>query len=488
MSSLKKNFIYNFILLGGSYLMAFAVFPYISRVLGPENVGIVNFIDSTIEYFMILSMMGMSTVGVREIAANRNSPHKLNEVFSSLFFVNFIFTFLAISVLVLAYIFLPNLSKYPDMVFVGIIKLIFNFLLLEWVFRGLEDFKYISIRSLIIKFIYFICVFIFVRHNNDYLTYYILLTGMTVVNAIVNWRYATKKFHFNIYSPSWKIFIKPFVLIGLYSLCIGMYSTFNVMFLGMVSTESEVGYYTTSLKLFAVIIGVYYSFTSVALPRMSHLLANSDTEEFNRLINLTANILISVSVPLIFTGISLAPNIIYIIGGPEYAAAVLPLIIIFPLLLVIGYNKILIDQILMPFRKDSSLLNNALICATITILLNAILVKRFGAIGSAIVWVVSELTLLTLSLRTVSTFLYLKFPTKILFKQILSYLPLCILIYIIKLIICDIIVEFIVGSLFAIMYVALIQIYYFKDPTIVSIIKKATHLFLKDNKTSRFLV
>ena len=167
MPSLKTNFIYNFILTGSNYLMALAVFPYISRVLGPENVGIVNFVDSTIDYFIMLSTMGMMFVGVREIASAKNNPERLSSTFSGLFIVNLIFTILSLLALGTAYIFIPALSKYPEMVFIGVIKLIFKFLLIEWFFLGLEDFKYISIRSLIIKFIYVIGVFLWVRQPSD---------------------------------------------------------------------------------------------------------------------------------------------------------------------------------------------------------------------------------------------------------------------------------------------------------------------------------
>ena len=204
MPSLKTNFIYNFILTGSNYLMALAVFPYISRVLGPENVGIVNFVDSTIDYFIMLSTMGMMFVGVREIASAKNNPERLSSTFSGLFIVNLIFTILSLLALGTAYIFIPALSKYPEMVFIGVIKLIFKFLLIEWFFLGLEDFKYISIRSLIIKLIFVIGVFVWVRQPSDYEKYYILLVGILVAGAIANWEYGRKKIKFIFNNSSWK--------------------------------------------------------------------------------------------------------------------------------------------------------------------------------------------------------------------------------------------------------------------------------------------
>ena len=81
---LQKNFIYNSIITTSNYIFPLIVFPYISRVLGVTNVGVFNFIDSVVNYFVVFSMMGLSTLGVREIAAVRTDKEKLDKVFSSL--------------------------------------------------------------------------------------------------------------------------------------------------------------------------------------------------------------------------------------------------------------------------------------------------------------------------------------------------------------------------------------------------------------------
>ncbi|WP_301024404.1 flippase [Muribaculum sp.] len=472
MPSLKTNFIYNFILTGGNHLMAFAVFPYISRVLGPENVGIVNFVDSTIDYFIMLSTMGMMSVGVREIASAKNNPERLSNAFSGLFFVNLLFTILSLLALGATYIFLPALSEYPEMVFIGVIKLIFKFLLIEWFFCGLEDFKYISIRSLIIKFIYVIGVFIWVRQASDYEKYYILLVGIQVAGAIANWEYGRKKIKFVFNRSSCKSYIRPFIYLGLYSLCIGMYNTFNVMFLGIATNETEVGYYTTALKMFAVIIAFYYAFTGVALPRMSALLSEKNIDEFINLIHRTTNTLIALSIPIIISGICLAPQIIFIIGGPKFNGSIIPMILIFPLLIIIGYNKILIEQIMMPYKKDKILMRNAAISALITIVLNILLARPLGAIGTAIVWIGAEITLLILSMKAVVNLLPIKFPVYDLIKQVIIYIPMGVSLWYMGHIFNNNYIHFATGVLFATIYFIIIQYKYIKTPEVNNMIKK----------------
>lgn len=83
MPSIKKNFIYNAILTMSGYIFPLIIYPYISRVLGVANIGACNFVDSIVEYFTIISMMGMNTIGIREIARCKGDRNRLNYVFQN---------------------------------------------------------------------------------------------------------------------------------------------------------------------------------------------------------------------------------------------------------------------------------------------------------------------------------------------------------------------------------------------------------------------
>jgi Membrane protein involved in the export of O-antigen and teichoic acid len=88
MPSIKKNFFYNGLLTVANYLFPLITYPYVSRVLGVSNIGICNFVDSIVNYFILFSMMGISIVGVREIAAVREDREARNRVFSNLIALN----------------------------------------------------------------------------------------------------------------------------------------------------------------------------------------------------------------------------------------------------------------------------------------------------------------------------------------------------------------------------------------------------------------
>ena len=124
--SIKKNFLYNSILTLSGYFFPLLTYPYVSRVLGVSNIGICNFIDSIVNYFMLFSMMGIATVGMREIALHRDNRQEMSRHFSGLIVLNLTSTILAIIVLIGSMYLVPALFPYRRLLFIGVCKLFFN--------------------------------------------------------------------------------------------------------------------------------------------------------------------------------------------------------------------------------------------------------------------------------------------------------------------------------------------------------------------------
>ena len=189
---LKKNIGFNLILTFANYLIPLIVYPYISRVLEVDNIGLCNFIDNIINYFILFSMAGISSYGVREIARCKDNPQKLSNVFSSLMTLNIILTGIALIALTLSTAYISELRENRQFIAIGSIKIIFNIFLIEWFYQGLENFKFITIRTLIIKTAYICGVFLFIKEKSDVLIYFGLLTLTTVLNSIINFTYSRK--------------------------------------------------------------------------------------------------------------------------------------------------------------------------------------------------------------------------------------------------------------------------------------------------------
>ena len=160
MSSIKRNFFYSSILTTANYIFPLLTFPYVSRVLGVTNIGIVNFVDSVIHYFILVSMMGINIVGIREVAKCKKNKEELSQTFSGLFWLNSITTIVALALLAVVTLAFEQIRTYWHLVAVGALKLLLNYMLIEWLYKGLEEFKYITYRTILIKILYVISIFI----------------------------------------------------------------------------------------------------------------------------------------------------------------------------------------------------------------------------------------------------------------------------------------------------------------------------------------
>lgn len=394
MSILRKNILYSGILTTANYIFPLLTYPYVSRVLGVANIGACNFVDSIINYFLILSVLGMGTVGIREIAKNKSDKNKLQTTFSQLFTINAISTTVALVVLLIAMHTIPKLKENYDLMWIGVLKLVFNYLLIEWFYKGLEVFKYVTSRTIFVRCLYVLSVFLFVKRNDDVALYYLLTSATIVVNAIVNLIYARKFIKIKFCFSSLKDLTKSVCALGVYNILTSLYTTFNVAYLGFISSETQVGYYTTSTKIHTIILMAFTAVTGVLMPRMASILSEKKYGEYVRLIKKSFFILLVFSIPCVIIIEFFAPLIIKIIAGSGYEGAILPLRIIAPLVLIIGIEQILITQSLMPMGKDRAVLINSMIGAVVGIIANLILVPYLESIGSAIVWLISEIAVM----------------------------------------------------------------------------------------------
>ena len=427
----KKNILYSSILTTANYIFPLLVYPYVSRVLGVTNIGICNFIDSIIHYFILFSMMGVTIMGTREIAASKANSLSLDSKFSSIIALNGITTLLALVALIIATIFVPQLWENKQMMIYGGVKLISNFMLIEWFYKGLEDFKYITMRTIGVKCLFVLSVFIFVKDSDDYSIYYLLTCLMVSGNAIINFIHSGKFAKFKFKLISFGSVVKPFFTLGSYMLITSMCTTFNVAYLGFATNETQVGYYTTATKLYSILLALFTGVTSVLMPRMSALLANGQTEDFKNLMKKSTDILFTFSIPVIFFTIIFAPQIILLISGPGYERAIIPMRIVMPMMLIIGLEQIIVIQGLMPLRRDKVVMKNSVVGATLSLLLNIFLVTKLQSVGSSIVWVCTETLILILSQIALHKCIGIKFPLKRLLKNIVVYIPMVIVLFII---------------------------------------------------------
>lgn len=479
-SSIRKNFFYSSILTTSGYIFPLLTYPYVARVLGVEHLGTNNFVSNVVSYFISFSMMGVGILGTREIAGAMKEER--NSVFSSLFMLSLCSTILSAIILFITSFFVPKLLQNQMMFFAGSLNIVFNCFQMEWLFKGMEDFKYITMRSLSLKIVYVILVYMLVRNSNDYDILYYISVSITFANALINAIYSRKHVRFTLNGVNLKKYIKPFLIFGLYMIFGSLYTTLNVGILGIICNDIEVGYYTTATKIYGIILSLFTAFTGVMMPRMSSLLSEGKIDEFRRITLRSYNILMMFATPIMLYFMIMAPQIIMLIAGSGYEGAIVPMRIVMPLVIVIGIEQILIIQTLMPLRKDKLILRNTIIGGFVGLIANIILVPNLKSIGSAIVWTLSELTIMLLSIQCVKNCIPFNFPFKKFVSTILYYIPMAIILFFNTMLWNNKYICIISSLLILLFYCYIVSAKLLRDFDMIYILNKITNIFIKTSR------
>ncbi len=421
-TSIKKNFAYKSLLTLSTYIISLITFPYVSRVLGVDKIGLVNFVDNSISYFLIFATLGIATLGIREIASEKSDPTKRNAIFSNLLGLNIISTAIVLIVYIGTVLLIPRFSQYDQLFYIGSARFIFAAFQIEWLYSGLEEFKFITVRSVIIKLLYVLSLFLFVKCEDDYVIYFILNVAVVVINALVNLIYSRKFVKINPHHLFSLRYVKENVILGVYSIMTSMYMSFNVMYLGIVSSNTEVGYYTTAYKLYTIVLGLMSAFNSIMIPRMTYML-NNDSNQYYNLLNKSFDVISMFCIPVLICSIILAPQIIYVIAGSGYEGSILPMRIVMPALIFVGIAQVLANQLLLPMKKDKVLLYTSLIGPVISLLINIFLVPQLHSIGSALVLLFAEFSVALSYIVYTSKNKLVKVPYKLFWISFYKSLP-----------------------------------------------------------------
>src|ERR1035437_1664768 len=184
--SLKKNFVHNILFILSNILFPIISFSYTSRVLGPEGIGKVQFVITFAQYFVMVAALGIPIYGIREVAKTRGDKIKLSKLCSELLLINIISS----AILLVAYFvvvfsvgwFKQDISFY----LLGGLLVLFGFSTLDWFYVGLEKFSFLSIRSVIIKVLALIGLFLFVKNSNSLIIYFLITVFSIIGNNIWN--------------------------------------------------------------------------------------------------------------------------------------------------------------------------------------------------------------------------------------------------------------------------------------------------------------
>lgn len=390
--SVKYNFLMNVILKISLFVFPLITFPYVSRVLGPSGNGKVSFATSIISYATMIASIGIPTYGIRACAQCRDDKQMLSKTVQELLMICFGGMILSYGVLLVLIQAVTKFHAEKTLILVMSSSLILSSIGMEWFYQGIEQYKYITIRNIAFKAIAVVLMFLLVHTSDDYVLYGAITVvgtvGSNILNIIKSREYISfKPFkHYEI-----KKHIVPALNFFLLTVASTIYSNLDTVMIGLMTTDSEVGFYNAGVKVRSMLLGFVNALSTVLLPRVSYYVKNKMYEDYNKIVNISINFILFISVPLTAFFIFEADDTIMLLAGSGYGQAILPMIIIMPTLIVAGLNNLTGIQILGSLGLEKFTVVSTSSAAILDLGLNAILIPQYGASGAAFSTLLAEI-------------------------------------------------------------------------------------------------
>lgn len=422
--SIKKNFIYNIMYQILIMILPLITIPYVSRILGVDNIGIYSYTYSIIYYFMLFGLLGINNYGNRTIAKVRDDKLELSKNFLSIYTIQVVMNVISI-IIYICYCLFTDI-QYKEIAIIQVIYLISNVLDINWFFFGLEKFKLTVTRSTIIKILSLILIFIFVKTENDLWIYTFILAICTCISQIFLFKFLKKeivkcKIGFN----EIKVHIKPCFILFIPLIAVSLYKVMDKIMLGNISTIDQVGFYEQAEKIVNIPMGIVTALGTVMLPRISNLVNKNEDEIVKNYIEKSVKIMMFLAFPICFGIFAVSNEFVPIFLGGKFLNSI-PIVKYLSITIIfISFANIIRTQYLIPKEKDKIFISSVLIGAIVNLIINFILIPKYNAIGACIGTIVAEFVVMLYQIIKVKNDLpikmYLKYTCKYAVKALIMF-------------------------------------------------------------------
>ena len=389
--SIFKNISFNFFAEIITYLFSFLTLLYVTRVLQPEAFGRTSFASSFAGYFVMLANLGMPIYAMRSCAEKRDSRKELSSTFNELWSINVVLSAASTGVFLVTVLLVPKLRGNGFLLAVYGSAVLFQMIGCEWLFKGLEKFRFLAVSSFVCKAISFLCILLFVHSEQQVWLYAVfsVLTahGSSIVCFAMLPHYVDISFRIRINRKHFK----PLLVFFMMSCAVSVYSSLDLTMLGFMKTELETGLYSIAAKGKGVLTMTGGLVWSSILPLATQLWKEGDRIRFESLAAKALVIVSGIQTVVAVICIIFAKELILFAGGEAYLGAVPAFRILLLSLLPIGASNILGGQVLIPAGKERRLLTAEIAGAVFNFFANLILIPYLSILGAALTTVISEL-------------------------------------------------------------------------------------------------
>ncbi len=389
MKSVAKNYIYNLFYQILNIILPLVTTPYVSRVLGAGGIGTYSFSISVATYFILFGSLGMSLYGQRQIAFVQDNFVERSKVFYETIILRICSMSVSIVLFIAVFTIKGELAIYYRILLVHLLSSMVD---ITYFFQGMQDFKKIVGRNLLIKLLSIVCVFIFVKQPTDVGTYLLIFSFANLIGNLSMWFYLPmyverpKPFKLDI-----KKHLKPCLLLFIPQIATQIYTVLDKVMLGvMLSDKAQVGYYEQSHKIVLIVLTVVTSLGTVMLPNMANKYAHNDKKEITESLKTSFRFVFMMAFPMTLGICAIAGDLIPKFLGEGFESSVAITYAISPIILFIGLSNIIGMQYLLPTMRQREYTISVGLGAVTNLICNLILIPKLYAVGAAVATVAAE--------------------------------------------------------------------------------------------------
>ncbi len=390
--SIKTNYILSVLRIASIAVIGIFTIPHVSRVLGPENLGKVEYIYTILNYFVLFSGLGIPMYGIREISKCRDNSRERNILVLELYLILFITTIISYVGIISMYQF-SYFAEYRDLILVMCCMVFLSNIGAEWYFQGTENQLFITVRNVVLRLISFGLIIYFINVSSDYKIYAFLLVlatfGANILNFVIIIKEVLKE-KIKRSEIDIRRHLKPILTIFIATISVNIYLQLDNLLIGSISGDKYVGYYAIANKLIRFVISFITIIGAVLLPRVSYLFLN-DKQRYQDYVYKSFNILALMSIPFTVFFLVFANQIVFYMGGKDFSASILTMKLLSPLCFIVSMAYYMGFIILYPQNKERVYTVATIISAIFSLGVNYFAISYYQQNGAAVIAVISEL-------------------------------------------------------------------------------------------------
>lgn len=424
-----KNIIYqslNNILLA---VLPLITVPYVSRILGPNSLGIYSFSYTIVYYFVMIANLGTTTYGSREIAAVQHDERKRNKTFWEIYILRVLIT-IVLYLIFLFFNFLVFDSNMRIYYFLQSIMIISVILDISWLFIGMEDFKKILFRNILVKCFSVVAIFTFVHKESDLWKYILINASQFFIGNLTFWpsigKYIGKV---QIDKEKFKSHFINTILLFIPTIASQTYLLINKNMIGIISGISELGFYDQSDKVMRIVVSLVTSIGVALMPRTANLFARNEFDKVNKFFFQSLDAVSGIAIGVAFGLAAVSTKFSILFFGPEYASVGVLLMLQSPLIVILAWQNVVGNQYLIATKQNKSFIIATVVTCIINIILNLILIPLLGNHGAIAGSIIAEIIGVTYMLVVVNKSLLIFPHIRSLWRYMLSAVLMFVPVY-----------------------------------------------------------